>query len=95
MDVLAVHDPAYFCRQTFALFNALVGCEAHQCPVPGQFRCTPCMGMAWEGTTICPEKRFELSATLAEIDWCSDLKLPTQSWPSCQAVPLNLCPATT
>jgi hypothetical protein len=93
-DSLAVHDPAYYCREKAALFNTLVGCEAHRCPVPCQFICIPCMGMAQEGTTIYPEKRFEVAATLAEIDWCPGLKLPTQSGPSCEAPPLNPGPAT-
>ena len=81
-DSLAVHDPAYYCREKAALFNTLVGCETYRCPVPCQFICTPCMGMAQEGTTIYPEKGFEVAATLAEIDWCPGLRLPTQSGPS-------------
>lgn len=94
-DSLAVDDPASYCRGKSALFNTLVGCEAHRCPVPCQFLCTPCMGMAQQGTTIYQEKRFEIAATLAEIAWCPGLKLQTQSWPSCQALPLNPCSATT
>jgi len=81
-DSLAVHDPACYCREKAALFNTLVGCEMHRCPVPCQFICTPCMGMAQEGTTIYQEKGFEVAATLAEIDWCPGLRLPTQSGPS-------------
>jgi hypothetical protein len=83
-DSLAVHDPVYYCREKSAFFNTLVGCEAHRCPVPCQFICTPCMGMAQaqEGTTIYQETGFEVAATLAEIDWCPRLKLPTQSRPS-------------
>lgn len=93
-DSLAVHDPAYYCKEKSALFNTLVGCEAHRCPVPCQFLCTPCMGMAQEGTKIYQEKRFEIAATLAEIDWCPGLKLPTQSGPS-QTPLLNPGPVTT
>lgn len=93
-DSLAGHDPAYYCREKSALFNTLVGCEAHRCPVPCQFLCTPCMGMAQEGTTIYQEKRFEIAATLAEIDWCPGLKLPTQSRPI-QTPLLNPGPVTT
>ena len=74
-DRLAVYDPAYYCREKAALFNTLVGCEMHQCPVPCQFICTPCMGMVREGTTIYQEKSFEVAATLAEINWCPGLRL--------------------
>jgi hypothetical protein len=81
-DSLPVHDPVYYCREKAALFNTLVGCETHRCPVPCQFICTPCMGMVQEGTTIYQEKSFEIAATLAEIDWCPGLRLPTQSGPS-------------
>ena len=81
-DSLAVHDPACYCMEKAALFNTLVGCEMHRCPVPCQFIWTPCMGMAQEGTTIYQETGFEVAAILAEIDWCPGLKLPTQSGPS-------------
>ena len=81
-DSLAVHDPACYCREKAALFNTLVGCEMHRCPVPCQFICTPCMGMAQEGRTIYQEQSFEVAATLAEIDWCPGLRLPTPSRPS-------------
>ena len=93
-DSLAVYDSACYCREKSALFNTLVGCDAHRCPVPCQFLCTPCMGMAQEGTKIYQEKRFEIAATLAEIDWCPGLKLPTQSGPS-QTPLLNPGPVTT
>lgn len=81
-ESLLAPEPARHCAERAALFNTLVGCEAHRCPVPCQFICTPCMGMAQEGTAIYPEKRFEVAATLAEIDWCPRLKLPTPSGPS-------------
>lgn len=94
-DSLAAHDSAYYCKEKSALFNTLVGCEAHRCPVPCQFLCTPCKDMVEEGATIHQEKRFEVAATVAEIDWCPSLKLPIQSGPSCQAPHMNLGPATT
>lgn len=93
-DSLAVYDSACYCREKSALFNTLVGCDAHRCPVPCQFLCTHCKDMAQEGTTIYPEKRFEVVATLAEIDWCPRLKLPAQSGPS-RTPPLNPSLATT
>lgn len=91
-ESLLAPDPARHCAERAALFNTLVGCDAHRCPVPCQFICTPCMGMAQEGTAICPEKRFEVAAASAEIDWCPRLKLPSQAGPS-QASSLNPGPA--
>jgi hypothetical protein len=81
-DSLSAEDPRRYCREKSALFNVLVGCVEHRCPVPCQFICTPCMGMPQEEATICPEKRFEVAARVAEIDWCPRLKLPIQSGPS-------------
>jgi hypothetical protein len=86
-ESLAVHDPGDYCRTKSSLFNSLVGCEAPRCPVPCQFICTPCMGMALVGAMIDPEKRFEVAVALAEIDWCPGLKLPTPSEPSHESPP--------
>lgn len=81
-ESLVAADPARYCGERAALFNALVGCEAHRCPVPCQFICTPCMEMVQEGAPVYVEQRFEVAAALAEIDWCPRLKLPTQSGPT-------------
>lgn len=80
-ESLQAADPVRHCAERAALFNTLVGCETHRCPVPCQFICTPCMGMAQQGTMLSLENRFEVAATMAEIDWCPRLKLPTQSGP--------------
>ena len=35
-DSLETDDPNRYCREKSALFNTLVGCEEHRCPVPCQ-----------------------------------------------------------
>ncbi len=93
-ESLVASDPARHCAERAALFNTLVGCEAHRCPVPCQFVCAPCMEMVQDGAPIHEAQRFEVAAALAEIDWCPRLKLPTQSGPT-QAPFLNPGHATT
>lgn len=76
-DSLESNDPIQYCRERSALFNTLVGCEGHHCPVHCQFICTPCMRMEQEGTTVLPANRFRVAAELAEIDWCPRLYFPS------------------
>jgi hypothetical protein len=71
-------NPKRYCQEKSALFNTLVGCEHHLCPVPCQFICTLCMRMEQEGTTVSRANRFKVAAELAEIDWCPNLRLLTQ-----------------
>jgi hypothetical protein len=71
-------NPKRYCQEKSALFNTLVGCEHHLCPVPCQFICTPCMRMEQEGATVSPANRFKVAAELAEIDWCPNLRLLSQ-----------------
>lgn len=70
-------NPKRYCQEKSALFNTLVGCEHHLCPIPYQFICTPCMKMEQEGTTVSPANRFKVAAELAEIDWSPNLRLPS------------------
>jgi len=76
-ESLGVENPMQYCREHSALFNTLVGCEAHHCPVPCQFICTPCMKMEQQGTAVIPADRYKVAAELAEIDWCPRLHLPS------------------
>ena len=75
-DSLPAEDPARYCRERSALFNTLVGCEDHHCPVPCQFICTPCMHVAQDGAAGRSDRPYRVAAELAEIDWCPRLKLP-------------------
>lgn len=78
---LDVEDPLRYCRDKSALFNALVGCRVHRCPVPCQFICTPCMQIQQEDPALCSIDRFKWAAALAEIDWCPRLHLPAEGDP--------------
>lgn len=74
-DSLGAADPARYCVEKSAHFHTLVGCEGHRCPVPCQFICTPCLGLATQDVVIVmPEKRYQAAAEVAEIDWCPRLK---------------------
>ena len=75
---LGTTDPKRYCHEKSALFNTLVGCEHHLCPVPCQFVCTPCMRMTQEGSEISLIQRYEVASALAEIDWCPNLCLPSK-----------------
>ncbi|MCX5723624.1 MAG: hypothetical protein NTX84_03695 [Nitrospirae bacterium] len=90
---LLAPEPDRHCAERAALVNSLVGCEAHRCPVPCQFMCSPCIGMGQNGPMMYPEKRLELAAAVAEIDWCPRLKLPIQLGPV-QVPRVNPGPAT-
>ena len=81
-DSLETDDPIRYCRERSALFNTLVGCEEHRCPVPCQFICRPCMRMEQEGTELVAPDRFIVAAELAEIAWCPRLHLPSQTPPA-------------
>jgi hypothetical protein len=67
-----------YCHEKSALFNTLVGCEHHFCPVPCQFVCTPCMKMTQEGLIVEIGQRYGVAAILAEIEWCPNLHLPSK-----------------
>jgi hypothetical protein len=71
-------DSNRYCHEKSALFNTLVGCEQHLCPVPCQFVCTPCMRMMQEGSEVTLMQRYDVAAVLAEIDWCPNLYLPSK-----------------
>jgi hypothetical protein len=75
-ESLDADHPSLYCREKSALFNTLVGCEAHRCPVPCQFVCTPCMRVAQEGKGMGSEYQYQVAAELAEIEWCPRLRLP-------------------
>jgi hypothetical protein len=92
-DSLNVADPVRYCLEKSSLFNTLVGCEAHRCPVPCQFICTPCMRMEQEGTTVNPVNRYHVAAELGEIDWCPRLKLPGGGEPGGHTPILPIRPA--
>jgi len=66
-----------YCDEKSALFSSLVGCDHHLCLVHCQFICTPCMSMEREATTAIPTNRLEMAAEMAEIDWCPNLRLPS------------------
>lgn len=74
-ESLDVEDPLRYCGEKSALFNILVSCEEHRCPVPCQFICTPCMRMERGGTAASSIDRFKVAAELGEIDWCPRLQL--------------------
>jgi hypothetical protein len=76
-ESLDVEDAMRYCRGKSALFNTLVGCEEHHCPVPCQFICTPCMKMKQEGTAVIPAHQYKVAVELAEIEWCPRLRLPS------------------
>ncbi len=75
-DSLNAPDRGRYCLEKTAFFNTLVGCEAHRCPVPCQFICTPCMRMSQDESPVDVERRFEAAMELAEIAWCPNLKMP-------------------
>ncbi len=77
-ESLVVENPIQYCREKSALFNTLVGCEQHRCPVPCQFICTPCMRTEQDGPAVQSENRYKAAAELAEIDWCPRLRLPCE-----------------
>jgi hypothetical protein len=81
-DSLEIDDPIRYCREKSALFNTLVGCEEHRCPVPCQFICRPCMRMEQEGTEVVAPDRFIVAAELAEIEWCPRLRFPSETPPA-------------
>ena len=81
-ESLMASDPVRYCAERAALFNALVGCDVHRCPVPCQFLCTPCMEMRQDEAPIPEAQRFEVAAALAEIDWCPRLTLPARFGPT-------------
>ena len=74
-DSLEAPDRQRYCLEKTAFFNTLVGREGHQCPVPCQFICTPCMRMTQDQSAIDAENRFEVATELAEISWCPNLDL--------------------
>jgi len=78
-ESLYAEDPKQYCRERSALFNHLVRCEEHHCPVPCQFVCTPCMKMEQVGTAVTPTDRYRAAAELAEIEWCPRLQLPSDN----------------
>jgi hypothetical protein len=73
---LETADPNRYCHEKSALFNTLVGCEQHLCPVSCQFVCTPCVRLTEEGSEVSMIQRYEMAVALAEIDWCPNLHLP-------------------
>jgi len=76
-ESLDAGDAIRYCREKSALFNTLVRCEEHHCPVPCQFICTPCMKMKQEGTAVIPAYGYKVAVELAEIEWCPRLHLPS------------------
>ena len=93
-DSLNAPDRERYCREKTAFFNTLVWCEGHQCPVPCQFMCTPCMRLIQEQSILDVDNRFEVATELAEIAWCPNLKV---SGPGGQAgrAPLTIDPGST
>jgi hypothetical protein len=87
---LETADSNRYCREKSALFNTLVGCEQHLCPVPCQFVCTPCMRMMQEGSEVTLMQRYDVAAVLAEIDWCPNLHLPSKEEELLGASPIRL-----
>lgn len=81
-ESLAAADPLQHCTARSAGFQDLVGCEAHRCPVPCQFICTPCLRMAQEGGEVSAADRFRVAAELAEVNWCPRLQFPSHETPS-------------
>ena len=81
-DSLETDDPIRYCCEKSALFNTLVGCEGHRCPVPCQFICRPCMRMEQEGTELMAPDQFIVAAELAEIAWCPRLHFPSETPPA-------------
>ena len=75
---LGEDDPLRYCLDKSALFNTLVGCRAHRCPVPCQFICIPCVKMQQEDPALSASHRFKAAAASAEIDWCPRLHLPDE-----------------
>jgi len=67
-----------YCQEKSAMFNSLVGSDHHLCPVPCQFVCTPCMRMTQEGSGVSVTQRHDVAATLAEVDWCPNLRLASK-----------------
>jgi hypothetical protein len=75
-DSLGAVNPVQYCLDQSAHFHALAGCEGHQCPVPCQFMCTPCLELrTQEARLILPGKRYKTVAAIAEIDWCPRLRI--------------------
>jgi hypothetical protein len=74
---LGAAERTRYCYEKSALFNTLVGCEHQLCPVPCQFVCTPCMRMTQEGSVVGLTHRYDVAVALAEIDWCPNLRLPS------------------
>jgi len=81
-DSLETDDPIRYCCEKSALFNTLVGCEGHRCPMPCQFICRPCMRMEQEGTELMAPDQFIVAAELAEIAWCPRLHFPSETPPA-------------
>jgi hypothetical protein len=77
-ESLQAKDALPFCREQSTLFNTLVGCEAHRCPVPCQFICRPCMRMEQASGAIATADQLALAAESAEVDWCPQLRLVLQ-----------------
>lgn len=73
---LATTHSKRYCQEKSAMFNTLVGCDHYLCPVPCQFVCTPCMRMTQEGSGLSGIQRHDVAATLAEVEWCPNLRLP-------------------
>jgi hypothetical protein len=84
-DSLNVDDPVRYCQEKSSMYNVLVGCEEHPCPVPCQFICTPCMRMEQEGAVVMPVNRYNAAAEAGQIDWCPRLKLPADGESPAQA----------
>lgn len=78
-ESLGAGNPKQYCRERSALFNHLVRCEEHHCPVPCQFVCTPCIKMEAEGAGGMPANRYREAVELAEIEWCPRLQLPSDN----------------
>lgn len=75
-DSLAAPDPVRYCREQSAHVHALVGCEGHDCPVPCQFICRPCLALqAQDILIIRPEKHYRAAAEAAEVEWCPRLRV--------------------
>ena len=94
-SLAATHSKRY-CQEKSAMFNALVGCDHHLCPVPCQFVCTPCMRMTQEESELSVIQRHDVAATLAEVDWCPNLRLPAKEGErvSISVNPVMLTPAS-
>ena len=78
-ESLAEPNPHAHCLRFSARLNQFGGCPDQTCLSPCQFLCTRCIGLATGKGGRSLEAQLTDFARQAEVDWCPNLRLPTDA----------------